>query len=137
MIKKAGVLRAKTNQVEVAEMHCIANALHTLKHSKFAPITSVHIYTDSLIAYNIINNQKRKANFTPVDYSHVVDEIYFLMMEICLREGKSIRDVKKVFTFNHVKAHTGQTDKMSLINDWCDKEAKRYRVKADKKKVKK
>lgn len=134
-IQKAGKLKIRTTNVLIAEMHCIANALHTLKHSKFNPITKVWIYSDSLMSIYAINDAIRlKDN----EHRAVVDEIRFLMMEICLRENRSIRDINKMFSLNHIKAHTGKSDKLSKINQWCDVNARYYArpIKPTKKKLK-
>lgn len=125
-IQKAGKLKnvGKIPDSLVAELYAIGNALHTLKHSKFTPITNVIIYSDSLISVQLLNGDRN--GLKDKDKRDIVDEIYFLMMEICLREGKSIRYVDTMFSFKHIKAHSGKKDKMSLINQWCDKNARKY-----------
>ena len=121
-LQKAGTLKAHCDNIALAELHCIANALYTLKHSKFKPISKVWIFTDSLIAVNVLEGK-----VPPFKKGlEVIDEIKFLMMEICLRECKLIRDVKKMFVFEHVKAHTKGKDRKSEINAWCDKNARIY-----------
>lgn len=124
MIKKAGKLKAKTIDVSVAELHCIANALHTLKHSKFTPITKIWLWCDNQAV--VANISATSRGYRNPELRKIIDEIHFLMMEICLRENKSIRDIDKMFVINHIKGHTGHKDKLSIIQDWCDANAKKY-----------
>jgi|GEM_PF-4805857 len=132
MIKKAGIFKYPAKSPMVAELHCLANAIHTLKHCKFRPITSVFVYCDVIDVVNAINGERN--NFKDKDLRDIVDEINFLMLEICIQAGVNIRNVRKFFTFTHVKAHTKQKDKFSLINNWCDREAVKYRKQASKNK---
>jgi ribonuclease HI len=127
-LQKAGTLKAVTTNICLAELHCIANALYTLKHSKFKPISKVWLFTDNKASSDMLENNFR--GFREPELRDVVEEIRFLCMEICLRENKSIRDVKTMFTFQHIKAHTGKKDRMSEINAWCDKNAKMYMKRA-------
>lgn len=123
-LQKSGILKTTTTNIALAELHCIANALYTLKHSKFEPIGKVWVFTDNAASAYILENYSR--GFKESELRSVVEEIRFLAMEICLREGKSIREVRTIFTFQHIKAHTGKKDRMSEINAWCDKNAKMY-----------
>lgn len=82
------------------------------------------IFSDSKGCINAITGEARP--FKDKEVRAVLDEINFIMMEICLKHGKSIRSVKTFFEFIHVKAHTNKKDKISLINQWCDQNAKRY-----------
>jgi ribonuclease HI len=123
-LQKAGRLKVETSESNVAEIHCIANAIYTLLHSKFQPITKVFIYSDSVACLNAITGESR--SFKSKEVRAVQEEIQFLMMEICLKHGKSIRSVKSFFQLTHVKAHTKKTDKLSQINAWCDENAKKY-----------
>lgn len=123
-IQKAGKLKVETSNSTTAELHCIANAVYTLLHSKFTPITKVFIYSDSKGCLNAITGESR--SFKEKEVRKVLDEINLLMMEICLKHGKSIRSVNTFFELIHVKAHTRKKDKLSQINDWCDQNARRY-----------
>jgi ribonuclease HI len=118
-IQKAGKIKKLVDNSAIAEMMCIANALHTLKHSRFSEITKVIINTDS---QHCIDRLGIGAKFK--DSS--TDECLFTMMEICLKLGKSIRDMHSIFEFRHVKAHSGKKDSRSFVNEWCDREAKKY-----------
>ncbi len=123
-IQKAGKLKVETTKSHTAELHCLANAIYTLKHCKFEPITKVIIHSDSKLCLDIISGESR--SFADKEARKVLDEINFLMMEICIKHGKSIRQVKSFFEFVHVKAHTKKSDKLSVINDWCDQNARKY-----------
>lgn len=123
-IQKAGKLKTKEGNISIAELHSLANALHTLKHSKFKPVTSVHIYMDCAGAIDYMSGKSR--GFKSNDHKLVQDEIFFLMLDICIMNGYPIRNVNKMFIFNHVKAHTGNKDKLSQINQWCDINSRKY-----------
>lgn len=71
------------------------------------------------------------------EQKRVQDEIFFLMLDICIQNGHPIRNVYDIFCFNHIKAHTGNKDKLSQINHWCDINCRKYAREADRnKKVK-
>lgn len=123
-LQKAGEIKNKVAGINDAELMCIANAIHTLKHSKFKGIEKVIINTDSQTSIDFLSGKSRPKYSSPI--SNIVDETYFNMLEVCLKYGKSIRQVKQVFEFRHVKAHSGKKDSRSYVNDWCDKEAKKY-----------
>lgn len=129
-IMKAGILKSASNS-GIAELQCLGNALHTLKYCKFKPITNVMVYCDMLMAVTVMNGESR--NFKDPILRTIVEEINFLMLEICIIEKVNIRNVRKFFTFQHVRAHTGNKDKLSIINNWCDKNAIKYRKQAAKK----
>lgn len=122
-IQKAGKLKSKSKNTTLFEMMCIANALYTLLHSKFTPITKIIINTDSQSSIDFLTFSKTNATEA---CRKLAEECYFTMLELCLKNGKSIRDVKKFIEFRHVKAHTKNKDKRSYVNEWCDKEAKKY-----------
>lgn len=134
MIKKAGILKGPIINATQGELSCIANAIHTLKYCKFKPITSVVVYSDLLHAVQLMNGDAR--SFKNKELRDIVDQINFLMLEVCIQEKINIRQVKTFFTFKHVNAHTGRKDKLSIINNWCDQEAVKYRKKALNKKMK-
>lgn len=117
-IQKAGKIKSRIKGSQQAEMMCIANALHTLKHSRFKNITKVVINTDSVTCINALGTFK-----STIDGAK---ECLFTMMEICVANGMTLRDCSKMFEFRHVKAHSGKKDKRSFVNEWCDKEAKKY-----------
>lgn len=123
-IQKAGMIKNKANTSTDAETMCIANAIHTLKHSRFSGVTKVIINTDSKESINLLTGKSRCKAANPL--FKVVEECMFNMMELCLKLGLSIREVDKLIEFRWVKAHNGKKDARSFVNDWCDKEAKKY-----------
>lgn len=123
-IQKAGKIKKSVKGPSEAEAMCIANAIHTLKNSRFSEIKKVIINTDSKSCIELLTGQARTSSKT--DICKVVDECRFNMMEYRLQIGLSIRDVNRVFEFRHVKAHNGKKDARSFVNDWCDKETKKY-----------
>lgn len=134
-IQKAGKLKTETGDINIAEMHCLANALHCLKHCKFKPVTSVHVYMDALITVDYMNGVNR--GFKADRFKTVQDEVFFLMLDICIANGHPIRSVNKIFSYHHIRAHTGNQDKLSLINNWCDVNARKYAaIKTKKRKQK-
>ena len=40
----------------------------------------------------------------------------------------SIRNLKELFEFRHVKGHSGKKDNRSFVNEWCDKESRKYSI---------
>lgn len=123
-LMKAGKLKTATSDALIAELHCIANALHTLKLSQFTGITKVWLFSDSAMSVDILSGTARE--FSDKKKRVVVREIEFLMIEICMKNGFSLRDVHAFFTIKHIKAHTGKGDRYSRINAWCDRNAKEY-----------
>lgn len=123
-LQKAGRLRHRTRDTVVAELYCVANALHTLKHCKFSPMTAVWLFCDQKQVITVLAGETR--NFRNPEHRKIITEIQFLMMEICQREGRSIRDVDKMFHLNHILAHTRGKDIKSRINNWCDVNAYKY-----------
>lgn len=122
-IQKAGQLKIHTGNVALAELHAIANAVYTLKHSKFTPIDKVFIYCDSDSAVMALNGLAR---FQDEETRKAVDEIHYLMIEVCVKHGKTMRDIDTFFEVAHIKAHTEGDDIYSKINAWCDTNAKLY-----------
>lgn len=117
-IQKAGKIKSKVKGSQQAEMMCICNALHTLKHSRFKGINKVIINTDSEPCILALKNFK--SSFEGAK------ECLYMMMEICVANGMTLRDSNKMFELRHVKAHTGKKDKRSFVNEWCDKESRKY-----------
>ena len=122
-IQKAGELKGEVVNSDHAELQSICNAIYTFKHSKFRDIKKVVINTDSQCSIDFLS--QKGASKKP-HIIKVLKEIRFLMMECCLKYGFSIRDVDTFFNFKHVKAHNGKKDTRSFVNDWCDKQVKKY-----------
>lgn len=123
-IQKAGHIKTKITSSLGAEIFSIGNAIYTLLHSKFTEVTKVIVNTDSIGAIDILAGHVG-VKPTSVFYK-AVEETRFNMIDVCIKNGMPIRDVKKVFEFRHVKAHTKASDARSFVNNWCDKESRKY-----------
>lgn len=124
-IQKAGYIKQKVTNPNDAEMFCIANALHTLLHSRFKGVSKVVLNTDSEQCIKMLNGDisvPTKSKIIRKGY----DESTVLMYEILLKHGKNIRDINEFFSLRHVRAHTGTQDARSKVNEWCDRQAKLY-----------
>lgn len=116
-VLKSGVLRDKVKRPEIAEFKCIINSLHILFKNDCKNVSKIIINTDCMnvihcLSYNqkMINRYNLKKEFTLL-----TAKFYRLL------KGKNI-DVE----FRHVKSHTGINDARSYVNEWCDREAKKY-----------
>jgi ribonuclease HI len=132
-IQRAGVLKVKTNNSTIAEVHCIANALHVLVNNVPKKFQRVTIYSDCKYFIQAINGDNR--GFRDTELQDVLQEIRFLCMEYCIAQDISIRKYLEAFSFVHIKAHTRKGDKPTLINAWCDRTAVYCRKFADKKPI--
>lgn len=116
-IQKSGRFKKHPSSSNEAEMMCIANALYTLSVQPDLPETSlIIINSDALFVFN----QVKKKSKSPVGRSTAK----------LLRTVKSKTAFRGVvdpkFEFRHVKAHNGVSDSRSWVNDWCDKEARKW-----------
>ena len=115
-IQKSGMFKKNPKTAMDAEMMCMANALHCLLVQKELPNTKwIVINSDCLFSFEKI---KRKSQ----------NEVGRKVAEI-LREVRQKTSMPK-YEFRHVKAHNGTPDARSYVNDWCDKEAKKWMRKA-------
>jgi ribonuclease HI len=115
-IQKSGYFKIHPENPMEAEMMCIANALHVLLHQKALPKTNfIIINSDCLNCFvRISKNSKDKLGRM----------IAKLIRQI--REKTTIKGSLPKYEFRHVKAHNGTQDARSWVNDWCDKEAKKW-----------
>lgn len=115
-IQKAGMFKINPSNSMDAEMMCMANALHTvLKQPELPQIKMIVINSDCLFSFERIGLKKE-------GIGRVVAK---KLKE--LRRATAINGlIYPKFEFRHVKAHSGTPDARSWINDWCDKEAKKY-----------
>lgn len=111
-ITKGGMFKNHPKTPEEAEIMCIGNALATLLAQKELPEAK----------WLIINSdcqrgmEKIKRSSTPLG-----KQVQGLWQQLIRRLGSSKNK------FRYVEAHQrGQLDKRSFVNDWCDKEAKKY-----------
>jgi len=127
-IMKAGELKIKTKNVDVAELQCIGNALFTFLKTPFEGITSITVYTDSINCMcRILGLMARYDN---KEFNKSLDLVLALNERICKKHNLKVN-------YQHIKAHTQETHKLARINDWCDKEAVKYRKRMDLRKPKK
>jgi len=116
-IQKGGKFKTQPAHPTYAEMMCIGNAIATLLAQKELPECNwIIINSDSTSAMSMIKSRK----------SELGEKIFVLLQLL-----KTRTQTKKV-EFRHVKAHNGKPDSRSWVNDWCDKEAKKWMKKAVK-----
>ena len=117
-IQKAGEFKTLPKSSIEAETMCIGNAIATLLSQELPnQVNYIIINTDCLNAIHSITMGGGK----------VYGKVRKLKNKI-----KRVSKANKL-EFRHVKAHNGTPDARSWVNDWCDKEAKKYMRKARKK----
>lgn len=110
-IQKGGRFKNHPRTPEEAEIMCIGNAIATLLAQKELPACKwLVINTDCTGGMDKIRMQK-----TPLSI-----EVNKLWSKLIVKLGS------KKNKFRHVKAHNGTPDARSWVNDWCDKEAKKW-----------
>jgi ribonuclease HI len=110
-ITKGGMFKKEPKNPEEAEMMCIGNAVATLLAQKELPKCKMIVLNcDAKFAMN-----KIKAGANPM-----ASKVQSLCSQLTKRTG-----VLKIH-FRQVKAHHGTPDPRSWVNDWCDKEAKKW-----------
>lgn len=115
-ITKGGVFKTPPKNAQEAEMMCMANALYTLLVQPELPTTSnIVINSDCLFSFEKIGLKKN-------GIGKIVAQI-LKKVRVATSYKKSVRPK---FSFRHVKAHNKTPDARSWVNDWCDKEAKKY-----------
>lgn len=111
-IQKSGMFKVHPKSPMQAEMMCMANALHTLAAQPELPqFNWIVINSDCLFSFEKIKLKSQ-------------DKIGRVV-------AKKLRSVREKTGFpdyelRHVKAHNGTPDARSWVNDWCDKEAKKW-----------
>lgn len=119
-IQKGGMFKQTPKTPEECEIMCIGNAIATLLAQRELPEARwLIINSDCKNAMEVIRCQKNK-----------------LGKDVCGLWNKLIHRLgSKRNKFRHVKSHNGTPDARSWVNDWCDKEAKRWmRVAVEKNK---
>lgn len=111
-IKRSGMLRKRTKNSSLAELMCIANAVHFFVKSGIKTKRLI-INTDSKssIVYVKAKSLQRMRDQDMAKVAGLINEMLFGNYD--------------EITFRHVKAHKGTKSKRSFVNDWCDREAKR------------
>lgn len=116
-IQKSGYFKVKPKSPMDAEMMCMANALATLNAQKELPVVKlIIINSDCLYSFEKIGLKKK--NETGRVVAKQLQQV---------RNKMAFRGViLPKFDFRHVKAHNGTPDARSYVNDWCDREAKKW-----------
>lgn len=109
-IQKGGHFKTEVPNILIAETKTIGNALSTVLAQKELPKTKlIVVNTDCQFAINLITNSNKK---------------------LARKIRKIIRGLEKKLDcrveFRHVKSHSGVNDSRSWVNEWCDREAKRW-----------
>lgn len=98
-----------------AEMMCMANALAMLSFQKDLPMTNfLVINSDALFAFDKIGHRKAGVGKEVAKW---------------LSKARKATMMPR-HEFRHVKAHNGAPDARSWVNEWCDREAKKWMRKA-------
>lgn len=120
-IQKAGKFKKLPKTAEEAEIMCIGNAIATLLAQNELPISTwLIINNDCQFGMNKIKKQETTLG----------KQVFKLWSRLIAR----IHSKRNVFRY--VKAHNGTPDARSFVNDWCDKEAKKYmRIAAKEKQI--
>lgn len=109
-IKRSGMLKGKHSNVPLAELMCIANAVHFFIKTGLKTKRLI-INTDNQGGQVLlIKNGKEGRN-------KQVDVVARLINE-------TVNGKYEEVVFRHVKAHKGTRDKRSYVNDWCDRESR-------------
>jgi ribonuclease HI len=111
-IQKGGMFKKRepANPIE-AEIMCIGNAIATLLAQKQIPeVDWVLLNSDCVPGMDTIEAAK-----TPLG-----KQVKKLWLQLKSKTGA------KTMVMRHVKAHTGANDPRSFVNEWCDKEAKKW-----------
>ena len=120
-VLKAGQLREKVLRPEIAEFKCIINALHILFKNDCKDVHKIIFNTDCLNVIHLLNKDKHaisKYRLRHDEFSKLVKMFYSIIKK------NNREDIE--LDFRHVRSHTGIGDARSYVNEWCDREAKRY-----------
>lgn len=110
-IQKAGKFKILPKSAEEAEIMCIGNAIATLLAQKELPNCKwLIINNDCKFGMQKIRSCKGK----------LATSVHKLWQQLITRLGSCKN------RFRHVAAHTNNTDARSKVNDWCDREAKKW-----------
>ncbi len=116
-INDSGILKNKVNTPQEAEAMAICNALYVLHKSEFTGVKRIVVNCDCKTIFSKMNGTGKGC----------FGMVYKLRRNINQKYNGKIK-----ITFNHIKAHTDKCNAESLINSWCDKEAKRQLKEAKK-----
>jgi ribonuclease HI len=127
-IQKSGMFKSKLSSSLDAEMKCMANALYMLSNQKELPEANIIVInSDCLMSFEKIT--RKSLNL-------IGRKVANYLRSVRLKTSMNGVIMPK-YEFRHVKAHNGTNDARSWVNDWCDKEAKKWMKKARELKPKK
>lgn len=109
--KKSGQLPSTIKNIVEAEMYAICNALH-YAHSMNIKAVGVTINTDSKSAMSFFTRDINKCSGGYLKLRKLFDQN---CISVC--QGRNVK-------IKHVKAHTGNKDTRSYLNNLCDKLAR-------------
>ena len=124
-LQRAGVLKVKTKSTVQAELQAIINAVFILRRSNLPKPDKLVIHTDSMECIKMLTGVQQ----SPHDHGLRMqfEECQLLILDYMQFLCLPVYTYRKFVEFKHVKAHTGDKSKHSLINRWCDLESRRYR----------
>lgn len=100
-----------------AELKAIGNALAFLKKANLPDVHKIIVNTDCKFAINSIKSHGG---------NKVATSIHNFIKDIRRYYKKHHGKWDDFIDFRYVAAHTGENDKRSFVNEWCDKEAKEW-----------
>lgn len=109
LIKKGGILKDVNNSLE-AELMAIGNAIAILLPREISRFKWVIINTDCIPAIHRIKNPK----------SELDKKVHKLWQSLITKVASKRNKIR------HVKAHTYIDSPKKYVNDWCDREAKKF-----------
>ncbi len=109
-IHDSGVFKDEVISPQHAECKAICNALFVVLNSEFSDVTKIIVNSDCKTIFSKMNGTGHGCYGTVGKLRKQINKKYNRKVKV---------------KFCHVKAHTDKCDQLSLINKWCDKEAKR------------
>jgi ribonuclease HI len=110
-IQKAGMFKKPVDNSKDAEIMCIGNAISTLLAQPELPETTWLIINSDCL-YGMSDIRKSTS-----ELAKKVNRMWAALINRTKSRHNKMR---------HVKAHNGTPDARSWVNDWCDKEAKKW-----------
>ncbi len=119
-ITKAGYFKQECKNPHEAEMKCIINAIAvTLSANK--NIRRIVFNTDSMNSIHVFTNDRANIRRYGLQWAAPLRRQFNKYLKNYDRGRNRLK-----IEFRHVKAHTGNDDKRSYVNEWCDTQAKYY-----------
>lgn len=122
-VMKSGAFKGVLKDPHDAEIKCIANALHSLLSQPEIPRVNnkIIINTDSMDCIKKLGGVNRKKY-----------PVHHLAIEMTRKLSKRKDGSYVKFEYRHVKAHEEVKDARGWVNQWCDREAKKWMRKSVK-----